>query len=643
MASQTEHTLAQDVAPHSLAENLVNWFVQHGGHLSPHVQLAYTHAQGFHLCARTPLTSPVVASCPLNLTLSILNLDSGEKEVQHIQSPLQQCRDKIPDHILAYLLLLEQRDKGNDSPWSAYLACLPGPRDMTTPLWFDDVDFAFLAGTSLAPAAKERKAELRQQWEHALQVIKHLDLHLADVISLESLQWAATIFTSRAFISTHILPGRETIPMLFPVIDILNHSVTAKVEWDFEPHRSFALKCLQADSVKPGEELFNNYAPKQNDELLLGYGFCLEDNPIEQFALKLAFQPQLQQYAHQLGLLDGKNVPFEMTRDFLATDPNKEQHFLRTRGHPFGRYGNNVPFFRGVPPYIVHFFFIQTIITAEVDVNSIDVARPGARITLQVLVLLHQALEQRCASLPLRIEQEPQNTKQKYAKIYRDGQARIIHSVRQELQAAVARLRASDQEASNRSLHSLSDILSTLEKDMPTAAAKFTAALRKHGLDKTHDEGLKWALLLTALISIMLTTPDTDNASVFNLVRSLCAYHALPTLEDGIEDVETYTFVDEHLVDFVHLPSADPSAMPSDVLDDLGLTFVNQPADSTAPVFINGRTENLGARIIMWAMKVAERDVVPVFEDGGIRKCLYAPCGGGGETWMYEDVDVRAE
>jgi hypothetical protein len=418
--------------------------------------------------------------------------------------------------------------------------------------------------------------------------------------------------------------------MLFPVIDILNHSVTAKVEWDFQPRHSFALKCLQGESVQPGEELFNNYAPKQNDELLLGYGFCLEDNPIEQFALKLAFQPQLQQYAQQLGLLDAKNVPFGMSRDFLATDPNKEQHFLRAKGHPFGRYDNHVPFFRGVPPYIVHFFFIQTVITAEVDTNSIDVARPGARITLQVLVLLHQALEQRCASLPLHTELEPRNAKQKYAKIYRDGQARIIHSVRHELQVAVARLR-SHQEASPRSLHSLSDVLSALESDLPAAAAKYTAALQQYALD-TDGDSLKWTLLLTVLISTMLTTQDTDKIPIFSLVRSLCARHTLPTLEDGIEDVETYTFVDEHLADFVH--------MSSDTLDDLGLTFVNQPADSSVPVFINGRTEHLSARIIMWAMKVVDRDVVPVFEDGSTRKCLYAPCVGSDETWMYEDVEI---
>jgi hypothetical protein len=179
-----EQTPGQDLTAHPLAQSLVNWFTQHGGRLSPDVQLVYSHAHGFHMRALRPLTSSVVASCPLNLTLSILNLDPDEKEVQHINSPLQQCRDKIPDHILAYLMLVEQRNKGKDSPWYAYLACLPGPQDMTTPLWFDEGDMAFLAGTSLAPAAKERKAELHQQWEHAVAVMNKSGMHLADIIDL---------------------------------------------------------------------------------------------------------------------------------------------------------------------------------------------------------------------------------------------------------------------------------------------------------------------------------------------------------------------------------------------------------------------------------------------------------------------------
>lgn len=417
------------------------------------------------------------------------------------------------------------------------------------------------------------------------------------------------------------------------------------MEWDFQPHQSFALKCLEGESFQAGQELFNNYAPKQNDELLLGYGFCLEDNPIEQFALKLAFQPQLQQYAQQLGLLNAENVPFGMSTDFLATDPNKEQHFLRAKGHPFGRYDNHVPFFRGVPPYIVHFFFIQTIITSELDISTIDVARPGARITLQVLVLLHQALEQRCSTLPLHLQQEPRNDKQRYAKIYRDSQARIIHSVREELKAAITKLRASDSELPVRALHSLSDMLTTFGTDLPGPAKTFSSALDRHGIQDTHNEGLQWTMLFTVLVSLMLTTQDTTDITFFALMRDLCSKHALPALEDGIEDVGTYTFIDENLGDFVQLPSANANVVPTDALDNLGLTFVNQSADDTTPVFIKGRTENLGAKIIMWAMVVVEKDVVPVFENGQTKRCLYAraqtPEGGqSDETWMYEEAAV---
>jgi hypothetical protein len=250
-------------------------------------------------------------------------------------------------------------------------------------------------------------------------------------------------------------------------------------------------------------------------------------------------------------------------------------------------------------------------------------------------------LEQRCSTLPLHVEQNPQNDKQKYAKIYRDSQARIIHSVRQELKDTITKLRAPSAELPIRALHSLPDVLAAFGTDLPEPAKIFSSALNKHGIQGQQNEGLEWTVLLTVLLSLMLTTQDTNDIKIFTLMLDLCSKHTLPTLEDGIEDVDTYTFVDENLGDFVHLPSADTNTAPTDILDDLGLTFVNQPADSTAPVFIKGRTENLGARIIMWAMKVVEKDIVPVFENGSIVRCLFARAqttedGQSDETWMYE-------
>ncbi|KAL6712139.1 hypothetical protein ACN47E_000016 [Coniothyrium glycines] len=633
---------------HPQLDALVSWFVAKGGWMNPDVQISYSDLNGFHMRAVRSFSLTPLVSCPLSLTISHLNLDPSRTEVITIDSPLRLCQGHIPRHILTYLLLIEQRASGAASPWHAYIACLPDSEYMTTPIWFDEDDMAFLVGTGLAPAARDRREELYKQWQNAITVLKEFGIALHHDLDFKSLLWAATIFSSRAFISTHILPGEETTPMLFPVVDILNHSVSAKVEWNFEPYTSFTLKCLEPESVEPGQELFNNYAPKQNDELLLGYGFCLDHNPVEQFALKLAFPPMLREFATAAGLLESDNVPFGMSSNFLKTDPNNEQHFLRTKDHPFGRYENNVSIFRGVPPYVVHFFFIQTMMMLERDVQSIDTDRPGVRITLQVLVLLHQALEQRCQSLPLHNTQVPKNVKQKFAKIYRDGQAKIIHAVREELKAAIADIRTvKDGELMKTTLLSISDASILMASDFSHDAKTFQAGLAKHSLQEYGDEDIIWALLLMTFTSLMLTDKASNNSPIFTWICSLVTKHPLPMLEDGIEDAETYTFLDDNFGDFFYPADGDADLLPAEYLDDLGLAFDRQTDDSTMPAFISGPTENLGVRIIMWAMKVVDQEVLPVFEDGSIKKCLFVqPEGKDGvfsnDSWMFEDADISS-
>lgn len=196
MLSDNQHSTAVDETSHSrqnsgqsfnthpLSENLVAWFIRNGGSLNSNVRIVYSDSHGFHMRVATPLNSSVVASCPLKLTLSSLNLDPNHDDVLHVESPLQQCRGKVPDHILTYLLLIEQCKKGKDSPWYAYIACLPESESMTTPLWFDEQDASFLAGTGLAPAARERKEEMARQWEQATSVMKEHGIDLADKTDL---------------------------------------------------------------------------------------------------------------------------------------------------------------------------------------------------------------------------------------------------------------------------------------------------------------------------------------------------------------------------------------------------------------------------------------------------------------------------
>lgn len=169
----------QELDVSSSIPNLLSWFTEGGGWVSPDVEVVYNDSHGFHMLAKGPLHAALLLSCPLRLSLSILNLESDRNQVLPIDSTLQHCRGKIPDHILAHLLLIEQRNRGAASPWHAYITCLPGPESMTTPLWFHEEDAAFLAGTGLAPAAQERKRDLCREWDNVVAVFHELAIPLA--------------------------------------------------------------------------------------------------------------------------------------------------------------------------------------------------------------------------------------------------------------------------------------------------------------------------------------------------------------------------------------------------------------------------------------------------------------------------------
>ena len=48
---------------------------------------------------------------------------------------------------------------------------------------------------------------------------------------------------------------------------------------------------LFARSVQQGEEVFNCYGPKGNEELLLSFGFVVDDNPTDSTAVSVGLPP----------------------------------------------------------------------------------------------------------------------------------------------------------------------------------------------------------------------------------------------------------------------------------------------------------------------------------------------------------------
>ncbi|KAF1950969.1 SET domain-containing protein, partial [Byssothecium circinans] len=447
-------TLPEDTAPKPTCNygdkapsirRLLAWFTKNEGYLSPDVGIVHDERSGFHVRATGQLGSPIIVRCPLKLTISHLNLDHSQSVIPHIDSPLQRCLGEIPDKTLTYLLLIEQKCLAEEgkSAWQPYFECLPTKDEMTTTLWFEEKDMEYLEGTDLYQATREKMTELVKEYEDTVAALTRLGIKPErDKLSYELYLWAVTIMSSRSFVSTYMLPELKTFPILFPVIDILNHTTEAKVDWTFQDG-SFTVAVVEQESICPGDQIFNNYAPKQNGELLLGYGFAILNNPIEQFAIKLRLPPDLIEVAKELGFYESKNVPFGMPKSLLDGDPNKEQHFLRLRGHVFGRYENEIPWLRGIAPWIVHSAFVAVCMQLGHTPHDIDLYKPAGIAVLQVLLQLHKAVKLKGLLLhpTPRKQTEALSVKHQYAMIYRDGQAKIIHHIRRELEAVITSLR----------------------------------------------------------------------------------------------------------------------------------------------------------------------------------------------------------
>ncbi|KAF8933882.1 hypothetical protein BGZ58_006070 [Dissophora ornata] len=172
---------------------------------------------------------------------------------------------------LTQQVLLKHNGSGKESFYQPYLDMIPDR--IHTALEFDDQDLEQLRGTNAFQNVKELKEKLRQKYEETMRVVGE-DLKVEDGYTWEKFLWAETVLSSRAFPAHLFGGGVEGEIVLIPLGDTLNHKSRHKATWIKTPQ---GLEMSGSASSK-GSQVFNNYGPKSNEELLVGYGFCIEDN-----------------------------------------------------------------------------------------------------------------------------------------------------------------------------------------------------------------------------------------------------------------------------------------------------------------------------------------------------------------------------
>ena len=95
------------------------------------------------------------------------------------------------------------------------------------------------------------------------------------------------------------MASKGSYPVLLPGLDSLNHERGWPVSWVVDPlpptdlGQQLGLSLVIHSQTRSGEELLNNYGAKPNSELILGYGFSLEDNPDDTIVFSIGGGPPM--------------------------------------------------------------------------------------------------------------------------------------------------------------------------------------------------------------------------------------------------------------------------------------------------------------------------------------------------------------
>ena len=190
------------------------------------------------------------------------------------QGPLKKVIEEkqiSPTMIMALHLLNEKLNPS--SFYKDWISLLP--EAFETPLFWGEEDLAGLQGSTILSVVQRRKETMQADYTALFDVLfaEYPELFKPEEYTFEAFRWALSTVWSRSFVFNI---ESQLVPVIVPFADMFEH---ANVESSFSlEDQEKVFRITLGKPLKAGERAYISLGAKPNSQLLMNYGFVLQDN-----------------------------------------------------------------------------------------------------------------------------------------------------------------------------------------------------------------------------------------------------------------------------------------------------------------------------------------------------------------------------
>lgn len=188
------------------------------------------------------------------------------------------------------------------------------------PMFYTQSELDLLKNSVFEKILNNNKTKLKEDYDI---LVKKIDF-LQDIPYVKYLE-SRIITSSRVYnIKVH---GEDTLAMV-PYADLFNHKNPKDTSWFYDDDTDcFTVKAIK--DVKKGVEIYDTYGNKGNADLLLFYGFTVDNNPFDTYMFEIEFDKSCYNYEQKIQILGQNSFKFNISYDLNNDSTKLFLNFLR--------------------------------------------------------------------------------------------------------------------------------------------------------------------------------------------------------------------------------------------------------------------------------------------------------------------------